>query len=285
MMRLIFDFDGTITQADTIGDLAHAGIDFQRRHGHDLTSRWDHVVQAYTDDCKHYKDKYPTKEEDRRSVLEEVEYLAGLENVEKASLARVEESGIFAGLEHRGLFQMGVDAIESKKIALRDGFREVLDHAGRQGWTVGVISVNWSRSFIRGVLHHFGIPVIVANEISPDGKIHGPDYLGKALTNSAGKLHVLESEFEAQLQSPDYGGNYTRTLYFGDSSTDLECLLHDGGIIISDEDDSSLIRTIRRLGYTVSHTSARKTGDRSDFHWARNFREVLDSGFLDSATI
>lgn len=269
-MRLIFDFDGTITEKDTIGDLANAGLDFQRtQHGHDLAPQWDQVVKAYIDDCQQYKTSYPVKEDDRRSVAEEVEFLAGLRNVEKASLARVEGSGVFAGLQHAGLFQMGVNAVESRKIVIREGFKDVVELAERRGWGLGIISVNWSRSFIRGVLHQFNIPIIT-NEISPDANIHGPEFLGQPLTNSAGKLRCLEHEFKRDGE---------KTLYFGDSTTDLECLLR-GGIVLADNYESSLIRTLRRLRFTVSDIASHGTGGRTNFYWARNFREILDSGIL-----
>lgn len=271
-MRLIFDFDGTITECDTIGDLASAGVDFQRtQHGHNLSAQWDHVVKAYMDDYQRYKDSYPVREEDRHSVQEEVEFLAGLRTVERSSLARVEACGVFSGLQETDLFQMGVDAVESRNIVIREGFKDLVELAEQRGWGLGVISVNWSRSFIRGVLHRFSIPV-VTNEISQDGEVQGPKFLGQPMTSSAGKLRCLEHEF---------AGDGDETLYFGDSTTDLECLLRNG-IVLSNNDGSSLIRTLRRLGFTVSHTASYGTGDQpANFYWARNFREILDSGILN----
>ena len=269
-MHLVFDFDGTITEKDTISDLANAGLDFQKiQQGYDLKATWDGVVNAYLDDCKQYKENYFPKEDDRRAVQDEVDFLGGLRTVESASLERVESSGLFAGLEPIGLFQMGVDAIESKKVAIREGFREIVELASQRGWTVGVISVNWSRSFIRGVLHQFDLHVI-ANEISNDGKIHGPDFLGRRLTNSAGKLEALRHEFAP---------NGEKTIYFGDSPTDLECLLK-GGVVIADNDSCSLIQALRRIGFEAPHVDSHKDDSQGDIFWATNFRQVIDSGLL-----
>jgi 2-hydroxy-3-keto-5-methylthiopentenyl-1-phosphate phosphatase len=271
-MQLIFDFDGTITQQDTISELASAAIAFQHaQRGQDLRATWDQVVQDYLSDYQHHKENYQPKDEERREVAQEITFLNSLQPIEQASLRRVQASGVFDGLEQMGLFEMGVSAIESKKIKIREGFKELTKLAERNGWGLGVISVNWSRSFIRGVLHQFSIP-IVANEVSSDGRICGPDFLDEQLTNSAGKLSALKHEFRAGDES---------ILYFGDSPTDLECLLAHKGLVISSNVDSTLMRTMRRLSIPVQHVETYNKEANNSVYWAMDFQEVIGSGLLD----
>ena len=47
-MQLVFDFDGTITQQDTIGILAESAIALQKeRRNIDLSTQWEQVVKAF----------------------------------------------------------------------------------------------------------------------------------------------------------------------------------------------------------------------------------------------
>lgn len=279
-MRLIFDFDGTITVKDTISTLAKAALTHQQdHHDRNLTPAWDAVVQAYVDDCQAYKDGYPTAEAERRTVAAEVAFLAGSGPVEVASLGRVEASGVFAGLGEEALFAMGRRAVLEGGIGIRDGFGELLAVADGQGWAVGVISVNWSRAFIAGALHQFKTihpSSIIANDISKAGKVQGPASLSHPLTNCAGKLAVLQDD-ASLLRN---GHRDEATVYFGDSTTDMECLLHGGGIAIaSSEDESGLIETLRRVGLATPHVHSSNDTTANVF-WARDFHEVIESGVL-----
>jgi thiamine phosphate phosphatase / amino-HMP aminohydrolase len=280
-MRLIFDFDGTITEKDTISTLAKAALTIQQnRHGRDLTSAWDQVVKEYMSDCRDYKDGYAIPELERRTVDEEIGYLAGSGDVEMASLERIARSGVFAGLDEDDLRGMGREAGEAGRVALREGFADVLSLAGERGWLVGVISVNWSRAFIAGVLHRFDslAPSIVANEIAPGGSIRGPSSLQeRPLTNCSGKLSVLSDDASLRPQEEEDGP----TVYFGDSTTDMECLLHGRGIAMAASDEeSSLVSTLRRVGLPVPHLSTAANDSTNIVFWARNFREVIDSHVL-----
>ncbi|KAI9172156.1 CTO1 family protein C17G9.12c [Paramyrothecium foliicola] len=270
-MHLIFDFDGTITEKDTIGELASAAIAFQKSRGTgDLQETWDQVVKSYVDDWVKYKDTYYIPEHARLSLDNEVEFLRGMKDAEETSLERIQSSGVFSGLETSQLFEMGADAVKSGKIFIRDGFKELVELARRQNWKVAVISVNWSAAFIRGVLQPIDIPV-VANEVSGSGKVEGPAFLGGTMTNSEDKLRCLEHILESQ------GGDKTKMLYFGDSTTDMECLLC-GGVAISADETCSLIKTLRRVGSPVPHIEGAPS--RAAVSWARDFYEVLKSGRL-----
>lgn len=267
-MHLIFDFDGTITQKDTISEVARSAIAFQKHtHGHDLQETWDQVVKDYVDDCKQMDEDYPEPEHERKAVVDELKYLSRSKELEEISLGRVARSGIFKGLSETTLVDAGVEARRSGKVKIRHGFEELMDLAEQQGWPVGVISVNWSRSFIQGVLQPRELH-IVANEPSQTGEVHGPECLGARMTNGCEKIKALKHLV----------GKDDKAIYFGDSTTDMECLLQ-GGVVISDNGESTLLKTLKRVEVNVPHVSERTGGER--ISWARDFGEVLRSSVLN----
>lgn len=267
-MHLIFDFDGTITQQDTIGELARSAIEIQKSiRGADLQNDWDRVVRSYVDDYQRYKDDHPSPEATRTCVKDEIRFLSGTKDVEEMSLRRVAETRIFQGLDDEVLSKAGRDAVSQGRVHIRDGFHDLLGLAEEKGWKVGVVSVNWSRAFIRGALSSHDIHVI-ANEPSSDGGIAGPTELPYGTMTNAREKHAA-----VEYLVGDKGG---RTVYFGDSTTDMECLL-DGGVVISDDGESTLLKTLTRIGVDVPHVKERV----SKVMWAKDFREVMDSGVLN----
>ncbi|RGP79117.1 hypothetical protein FLONG3_2799 [Fusarium longipes] len=272
-MHLVFDFDGTITKQDTIGELARSAIELQRnRKGHDLQASWDQVVQAYVADYRHYKENHPSPEDTRTCVDQEFHFLSGMKDVEEASLQRIADSHIFEGLDADTLLQAGADAVKAGRIKIRDGFADVMSLVADREWSVSVISVNWSRSFLQGALLPHTIEII-ANEPALDGTITGPEFFNGRMTNAREKKEALKHLLK------DKKG---KAIYFGDSTTDMECLLA-GGVVMSDDEESSLLKTLKRIGVSVPHVGE-QSGREVTVKWARDFREVLDSGLLDEQT-
>lgn len=267
-MHLIFDFDGTITKKDTIGTLAQAGIDAQRaRNGANLQQTWDKVVEAYMADYNAYKANYSPAEEKRTSLSQETAYLSGLKSAEEASLDRVSRSGIFAGLQENDFELFGRDAIRNGTVELRSGFSEIMQLAQQKGWPVSVVSVNWSHSFISGVLGQLQQNIkVVANCIDEGGAIHGPQELGGTrLTCSTDKLRALK-EISSEA-----------CVYFGDSTTDLECLVHDNGVVIASGEETSLMKTLQRIKVPAIYAAKR---EKENLVWAATFDEVIGCGML-----
>ncbi|KAM0250197.1 hypothetical protein ACHAQJ_008740 [Trichoderma viride] len=274
-MNLIFDFDGTITVKDTIFQLAQSAITFQNeRNGKQLQTEWDDIVQAYGDDHKSFANQYTPPENERCSPQEELAYLSNLRDTENASLDRVDRSGLFSGLTRQDLFQMGRDQVCSGSIVIRDGFVEMIELARQNGWHVSVLSVNWSRAFIEGVLHPHNVPIIT-NQISADGTIQGPNEFNDSvrLTTSRDKANSLKQLISKQEHSSN------PIIYFGDSTTDMECLLTHHGIVISADTKSSLMQTLDRVGVRVPHIGSLQ--DRTNIFWARDFREILQNQTLE----
>ncbi|OTA00783.1 hypothetical protein A9Z42_0010750 [Trichoderma parareesei] len=301
-MNLIFDFDGTITAKDTIFQLAQSAISLQtQRSPNDnnnndnnppLQTKWDDIVQAYTDQHAAYAESFSPPKHERCTPAQELAYLASLKDTENASLDRVDRSGLFGGLTSEDLFRMGRESVEKGDVVVRDGFAEMVKLARDKGWRVGVISVNWSAAFIQGVLHPLGDDIpIITNCISSDGTIHGPEGFngGVRLTTSRDKANVLGellAKEELQLLHSSSSSGSPTTVYFGDSTTDMECLLkHYGIVIAADAQSSSLLQTLERVGVSVPHVGSVQDNDDggggANIAWARDFREVLESRVLE----
>ncbi|KAK2010535.1 hypothetical protein LZ32DRAFT_535780 [Colletotrichum eremochloae] len=278
-LHLVFDFDGTITVKDTIGTLAQIALRFQNERGIDISSAWQQILNDYSQDHTDHVSTYKPAANDRLSLREELAYLRGLREVELRSVQRVERSGLFRGIRTEDLVKAGDAARTAGRVKLRDGFAELMDVAKTNGWTVSVVSVNWSRSFIRGVLSDYSFD-IVANEIEMDGSIFGPDVIGPpsretALATCEDKLRALRA-----LATRQGVEDAEALVYFGDSTSDIECLLETHGVVISSGPDSSLMETLRRVGYEVPHVDEHRPS--SAIAWASTFVEVLTSGFLTS---
>ncbi|KAL8370163.1 hypothetical protein RB595_000514 [Gaeumannomyces hyphopodioides] len=322
-MDIVLDFDGTITAKDTIACLGAFAVSRQQQpqqqqqhddgHGKHPTTEpqsssqdtWDWIVSSYVADHKRHTAAFEPAEADRRTVAAERAFLASLRAVDGASVARVGRSRLFAGCTDAHLFEAGRDAVRTGRAAFRPGFAGFLRAAVDNGAAVSVLSVNWSAAFIRGVVSMCGldgdaaaaVSEITSNDITTDGSISGPPARGPegdggdddgrpaattdacpaALTTSADKLRAFLDRRSSSSSEAE------TTVYFGDSITDLECLLEaSAGVVMADEggpDGSALLKCLSRLGLGVPHVSE-AAGLRPRLAWARDFCEVMDSGHL-----
>ncbi|KAG5912694.1 hypothetical protein E4U53_005210 [Claviceps sorghi] len=282
-MHLVVDFDGTITQSDTIAELVGSAI---QRHAAPtqthLQSAWHDALTTYLADLDAHQATYRPSETQRTTPAQEEAYLAGLKPLEEASLTRVSRTGLFRALPPRVLHEMGAQAVLSGRIALRPGWHHLVDRATAAGVPVTVLSVHWSRSFIQGVLSR-GAPAepeVVANEIE-GGCIVGPEP-GRAhrLTTAGDKVEELRRRARS-----------ARVVYLGDSPTDLTCLLRAwrGVVLVPDGGDeapsSPLLDILRRIGVGIAHVAEMPSDDDAcaegkRVFWARDMREVLRSGLF-----
>ena len=270
-MHLIFDFDGTITQKDTIAVLVNSALDWHKERGQDLASRWDDAVAAYIEDTKALKESFKPIEAERRSLEEERKFLTAQYEVDEASLNRVSASGIFADIIAPDYFRFGQEAVVSGNVVIRPGFQELVTLAAKRDWKVHIISISWSHHFIAGVLGSFDETLIISNDPSNDGKIEGPGFLQRRLTGTQDKLEALQ---HVTANAAD------RVVYFGDSVNDIECLLR-GGIVIADDEDTSLLRTLRRVGVQTSRLSLQTAN--ANLTWAKDFTEFIKANDLDAS--
>ncbi|TLS28555.1 hypothetical protein PpBr36_00385 [Pyricularia pennisetigena] len=294
-MDVVLDFDGTITAKDSISCLGEFGVSHQqKRRRHDLTSTWERIVSEYVADHKTHVSAYSPAEADRLTHDEERAFLHSLQHVDVKSLGRVADSKLFEGCTADDLYAAGQEAVRIGKVAPRKGFAEFVAAMRGAGASLSILSVNWSAAFIRGVLSQCGAVVIddvVSNEITADGKIGSLGDGAEAGTPMMTSLHKLKAlQARSTASAGDDETKPKTTVYFGDSTTDLECLLAaDIGIVMANDENSSLLRALSRLGFDIPHAldvsrSQQKgpttVGNRRRLAWATSFTEVLESGIL-----
>lgn len=277
--HIIFDFDGTITEDDTIGNLTHAALRWRKTPeggGIDLTEAWQDILHSYSHDLAVYDQTQPTAQQ-RTTWQQERDYLHGRSVVEETSLARVRASGLFAGFAADDRpFEAGRRDRETGRTRIRSGFAEYVAMVREREDTVHVVSVNWSASYIRGVLDPWGITSIIANEIQPDGSIIAPFQFRSQNPNNVDPLKALATscdklEATQRLLGTTTGGKCIG--YFGDSTTDLECLGFYGGYVLTSDGESTLARTLRRLHYAMPCISEPQ-GAFAHISWAPDFAEI-----------
>lgn len=329
MGLILLDFDGTITQQDTLNALVHhaiahrssgsaacaaddaAGAAAAVPNSPELSAVWRGIVRDYAADHAAHVEAYAPPAHLRGTLAQELAFLESLRPVEERSVGRVSVSGLLAGLEGDQLERFGREAVLSSSssssssgkddhvggdgdgegiVRLRKGFGRFVERmGGEKGWDVGVVSVNWSGSFIKGVVESgwrepghgqrgFELVVgerIVANGIRfPGGQIEGPKELGgEPLLTVGDKLRAMRT-LRARMGED-------KVVYFGDSTTDLACLVEaDLGVVMADDEGKGkLLRTLNRVGLEVPHVS--RCDDGSKLTWARDFEEVLQSRVME----
>lgn len=196
-IHLCLDYDGTLTDKDTMASFAAMCYKFHADHGRSGFPPWEHFVTAYINDYEAHVENYEPKAHERHTIKEEADWLKSLEPIERVSLQRVKESGIFGGsqqewecwlqLKDDEWLQKGYLHNHSTPMR-RDWLAVVLkvlkhwddDARSDFGSRVDIVSVNWSRSWIRLSNHSAAV-----KEIPPWGLL----YIGLALL-SAGKLKI-----------------------------------------------------------------------------------------------
>ncbi|KAK0613035.1 hypothetical protein B0T17DRAFT_511391 [Bombardia bombarda] len=291
-LLIVLDFDGTITQHDTINIIGQFAA---TRNGG--ASGWDDIVTAYLADHARHVAAYRPAKELRTTLEQELNFLESLRPIEEISAERVRASGLFRGV-------WGVYG----------------DGEGEGEWELGLLSVNWSQAFVEGVLGGNGggdgennggrFTVKRVNRIRwPEGVVEGPAELGGVVMATAqDKLDALRALLVTAAVKGDQGegtrgvgvqrdGGQTqpqqqqqqqqqgkeqerRVVYIGDSTTDLPCLMEAStGIIMADNNNSTLLKTLDRLGFDVPHVAKWKAPAR--LAWASDFDEILRSKILE----
>jgi thiamine phosphate phosphatase / amino-HMP aminohydrolase len=289
LKAFILDFDGTITTKDTISTLAKFGLSKQAEKGNDLSKVWDEVVKKYGEDYQNHNKNYKPSKEERDTAAKEIDYYRSLKEVETISFGRVSSSGVFHSISTNDFEHFGSEAIQNGEIVVREGFKEFLERIKKQRDLVGVVSVNFSRYFIQGVLEASAGPQlsqigIIANHSDENGVLLGPQTqdggFGPIMVTSDAKLASMRGFLH---RGGDKGRAFSRVIYIGDSGTDIECLMEDTimGIMISEDGESQLVQIIKRLGVKFLHISQCQASQRGFVYWARNFKEIVESPVLD----
>jgi len=317
-IHLFMDWDGSLTCHDTMNVLANIGYKKRKQlfdHGQRLPSikTWEGFVQTYMSDYDKHVSTYNPTRVDRKSIEQESAWLASLDGIEKASAQRVRKAGLFDCISVCDVVNGAKEAIQDRKVELREGWLELLcaplrHSKGCKISRTGIISVNWSECFIRECLkakvaergvyetsrvrtpaHKMGnkfldeLPIF-ANQFIPEN-------LGlensRTIHTSADKHKILQQQRSSQPLSNTVAAPNLLTLlvYVGDSPTDFDCLLEANiGIVMQDDPLSNsqreLQETLRRVGVEIIPIAAgvhvHEALSRPRIYVARNLREIFD---------
>jgi len=300
-IRLILDFDGTITTSDTLAPLSRIGYNHaaSQSPSHTLTA-WSEIVSAYLSDYSQHATSYTPTAEERTTLAQEAAWLNSLEPIERASARRAVEAGIWDDVTREEVEAAAKREVGEGTVRLRRGLGELMEWAvkgseqqGRmgRGVEVSVLSVNWSRQWIWSILRNgTGSSVdgghtiemlkkvaIFANELPSIAALPGGDIPGTSveLRTSGDKLRCMQGQTSAS--------NSAFVVYVGDSATDLECLAEaDLGICMRDEKMGSsqkeLAEILERLAIDVQWIGEEKSqiADEKRIVWARDFGDVKE---------
>lgn len=134
-LELVFDFDGTITEDDTITSVVNAALTYHKtvsapERFDSLADAWRHVVKSYMADLDAYhKDFDYTVQHDQSTPLDVARAQFSNDQrrqIERASLLRVKDAGFFRDVPLGYLFRCGQENREKNAVKLCNGFSDVI---------------------------------------------------------------------------------------------------------------------------------------------------------------
>lgn len=247
-LLLVSDFDSTCTISDSCPVLADLTVQTAgkipggRSAGETgaslLRNKWDDLVMRYMDEYEEVLNRSLSNRKHGRGkgfTAEELqEFLKEMSEFEQKANARVEEAAVLKGLSLAAIQDAG------KSMPLREGCSDFFKRLGSQEVHVDthMLSVCWSKTFIESVLEQGGIHIanVNANELVFDGNIS----TGKITFNVETALDKRRHFYQIldhlnDRKATDSKLQQVRSVYIGDSLTDLLCLLRaDVGIVLGD---------------------------------------------------
>lgn len=290
--HIVLDFDGTITTEDTIENIAQAAIEWGKtpEGGHvDRTAAWQRIKDIYARDLAKYREHSDAWR--RKDWHRELQYLNGLRKIELRSTQRVKDSGIFKGFTQDAsrLYNAGMKDVRDGRVKLQRGFEQLIQDLNKLPGPVQlhIVSLNWSVSYIRGVLGPqavSAISTIIANEIDAGGAIRPCTATEMGAEGPVGGIPLLTGEDKALAVD-----NIVRRLhgvcdlYIGDSLGDLACLRAFRGIAIAGGEghqpgDTALMNALHRVQGPVYHIlDIRKESNykTAKARWTQDFEDVV----------
>ncbi|KAK9720199.1 hypothetical protein K7432_004291 [Basidiobolus ranarum] len=221
---LVTDFDETISQQDSISSLAKTAYKVREARNTTQVSSippWSYFEEAYGEDYTKYSAKLPPQPTQNGTLEQLYYFLDALKEVELRSLARVSKGLALSGVTREELRRGG------SELMLRPHSLEFLKkYAKHSERELHVLSVNWSKDWIAGALKSIseGELSIIANDLEFDKTGTSTGNILPSVVVAGDKLRAFK-----KLHKPEG----TASMYIGDSSTDLECLLEaDYGIVV-----------------------------------------------------
>jgi len=247
-IALLLDWDSTLTKSDTLA--AIASIPKGSRPSRDNTALrwWQAIIDAYICDFGVHRAEYRPQPEKRLTVQDEIVWLQSLADVERRSFERAKSTERFAQVDGERFGQQVNRLLGTGQVLIREDWHELFTDDNVK---VAIVSVNWSRAFIRECLKRQAMGLmgdtkdsilrrveeieIAANEI----------FGGLALIEEVG-VYTSKDKADASKRLAAELSDPKIVVYIGDSVTDLDSLLAaDIGICLRDvelkESESLLI--------------------------------------------
>lgn len=283
-IHFILDWDGTVTQKDTLDAL----VDMCKitRPAAEISSIWTCLTESYMADYEATIKECAPEGKLPTSIPEERKLLLVLEAVEQRSIDRVIDSGLFNDLTPQHIKSGADKAMSTKQIQLRYGYLDFENHLRSRNARYGpededqdirnFLSVTWCRFLIASCLDvssvdPLSLGQIYANELE-DGIIT------RARVNPEGKIISSNDKLKTMKRLQQWF-EPKPVVYVGDSWTDLECLLAaDLGICMQDDPISStqrkLAEALERLNVHCPHIREWESVDEHRVVWVRDFDEI-----------
>ena len=285
--KLIADFDGTVSEVDTLGLLVQTATKHRTIAG-ELGARasfleWRETVEWYSKQHARIVDEWLGSDSgettNTRDNSETPPDLAGLrsfldvsEVLEYNSTRRVMDRKFLAGLTQETLREVG------RSVQMRPGVFQVIKDMRRFGVKFEILSANWSKTFIEGAMDGL-CDQITTNSLVFDESGRSTGKINLHVISAQDKLkHFLRRKSDSYLATPsrdakkhhDAPGTRTgRTLYIGDSVTDLLAILEaDIGVFIGTK--QTTVQAMKRFGIP-----SRKITDGDNFDIGRGDKRTV----------
>ncbi len=249
---VIFDFDKTITEEDTIELVVHTAIDSngspQKRR--ELLDSWNLLVQSYTNQHEALLEEMKSvrrDEEEASSGGPGLNPLKSLERVfkreellEYESVRTVERRMFLAGMKQESWRELG----RKKEVKLKEGSLSLIEELKSLHIPVYILSSNWCKDFVFGCLEgRVDEDNIIANQPIYDPTSHLSTGAVQFSVVSAfdKQKHVEQLRSKQQKEKKDKENNEPNgnkiaeaaVMYVGDSTNDLMALLEaDLGVLL-----------------------------------------------------
>jgi thiamine phosphate phosphatase / amino-HMP aminohydrolase len=285
-IHLVFDFDGTITTADTTAVVGSAILDKARELAspnvpvHRSPQTMQRYTEVYMQEYRKWKDSHRPVRSGIATLENKIDDISQSKHVEVASFLRVRAAalgtpGAITRLErseedrNEVMMNAGRSAVRTGEVDIREpaALKFLLDLGRRPGNDWGIVSVNWSKRFITGVLLEAGlfrdseveymVSRIRANEIlAPLAyDINGNPIVVCTAEDKLAESHRLPYDLPAGHAEEGEGpGTGAFSIYVGDSMTDLGCLAKSsvGVYLRQGNDDDPMLTTLKGLSIPCS---------------------------------
>ena len=232
--KLIADFDGTVTQKDTISPLVLTAAE-NRSDQDQFLEQWEQVVQWYVSQQESNVQRWIATSGSSNHLID---FLESFKPIEEESLRRVTQQKFLRGLTKHDLKKLGCNVLK------REGVAKVLKGLQASAVEIEILSANWSKTLIQSAMGEL-CDQIWTNYLVFDDFNKSTGEIRQNVTSAQDKLSFFER----------HRSKFGKTLYIGDSITDFLAILSaDIGVLIGDNDVARQIIDYFRIS-TVSITN------------------------------